>query len=203
MTQTRLPRVFIIEGIPGSSKNTLSRALLDVFHQDTNPVYYYPEEAVGFAYNHMYWPGITKIRLDLLEGALDFVEQELLSLPHAVFVFNRFHLSLSATLDDSPHDPQVAARYEQIIDRLRRLNVLVLLLELEKWKLASVLHPERVGRELVWKLFLNRRVEESPYTTPQELYAAQQEQLNLFVREQGLPYQSGTLSKLLGIVASL
>lgn len=53
------------------------------------------------------------------------------------------------------------------------MSVLVLLPQLEKRKIGSVLHPERVRRELVWKLFLTRRLEESPFETPKELYTAQ------------------------------
>jgi hypothetical protein len=82
------------------------------------------------------------------------------------------------------------------------MSVLVLLLELEQWKLDSVLHPERVRRELAWKLFLSRRLRESPHKTYQELYKAQQEQYKGLVQGQGLPYQAGTLAELLGFVAS-
>ena len=78
---------------------------------------------------------------------------------------------------ESSPNAGVQERFSRIIDRLRLLNVLVLLLQLEKWKIASVLHPERVKRDIAWKLFLTRRMRESPYNTPQELYTMQQQQL--------------------------
>jgi hypothetical protein len=57
-------------------------------------------------------------------------------------------------------------------------------------------------RDIAWKLFLTRRMRESPYNTPQELYTMQQQQLLWLVQEQGLPYRSVTLGELLGFVAS-
>jgi len=101
MAQTRLPHIFIIEGIPGSGKDTLTTTLLELLHKDARPVYHYPEEALGFPYTHWYWPGITKARLSLMESALDFVEEESRRHPGAVFVFNRFHLSLCISLNES------------------------------------------------------------------------------------------------------
>jgi thymidylate kinase len=52
MARTRLPHIFIIEGIPGSGKNTLTTTLVELLHKDARPVYHYPEEALGFSYTH-------------------------------------------------------------------------------------------------------------------------------------------------------
>jgi hypothetical protein len=71
-----------------------------------------------------------------MESALDFVEEESRRHLGAVFVFNRFHLSLRISLNESSPDAGVQERFSRIIDRLRLLNVLVLLLQLEKWKIA-------------------------------------------------------------------
>jgi hypothetical protein len=149
MTKSKRTQLYIIEGIPGSGKNLLADALLRVLHQDTRPVYYYPEEAVGFSYNHMYWPGITDLRLSLMEKAISFIQEESKRHPEAKFVFNRFHLSLGVSLKESLFHPNYAARYERILRRLRSLSVQVLLLELEMRKIKSALHPERAVRRFI------------------------------------------------------
>src|SRR5215211_4394354 len=93
MIQEKLPRLYIIEGIPGSGKDTLVRTVLHVLHSETRPVYYYPEEVLSFSYGQVFWPGITNVRLSIMEAALNFVEEEILRQPESVFVFIRFHLS--------------------------------------------------------------------------------------------------------------
>ena len=118
---THSPRVYIIEGIPGSGKDTLADKLLSVLHQDRHPVYYYPEESVGWSYNHFYWPGITPLRLSIMETALDFIEEEAALHPRPVFVFNRFYLSMGVFLEDHPHETKADSRYQEILKRLQSL----------------------------------------------------------------------------------
>lgn len=57
---------------------------------------------------------------------------------------------------------------------------------------------ENGGRSLAWKLFLHKALEESAYATLHELFAAQQEKYIQIATEQALPFQTGTLSELLG-----
>jgi hypothetical protein len=64
--------VYIIEGITGAGKDTICNRLLELLYSDTRPVYYFPKETVGFYYHQIFWPGITGIRLSLMEQALDF-----------------------------------------------------------------------------------------------------------------------------------
>lgn len=64
--------VYIIEGITGAGKDTICNRLLELLYSDTRPVYYFPKETVGFYYHQIFCPGITGIRLSLMEQALDF-----------------------------------------------------------------------------------------------------------------------------------
>ena len=56
MTRARLPRIFIIEGITGAGKDSSCTELLELLHANTRPVYYFPEEPVGFYYHQIFWP---------------------------------------------------------------------------------------------------------------------------------------------------
>jgi len=150
----------------------------------------------------VFWPGIVPVRFSLLEAALDFVEAESARLPGDSFIFNRFHLTLGITMAQEGKASDFHSRYERLINRLKHLDILVFLLQLKEHEIAAKLHLEWAQEELVWKLFLERRLTETPYDTVQELFTAQQELLNRLIKEQGLPYQTGTLEELLGFVAS-
>jgi thymidylate kinase len=198
MLENSPPRIFIIEGIPGSGKDTLVQTLLHVLHQETRPVYYYPEESVAFSYQQVFWPNITQVRLSIMEAALNFVEEESLNRPDAVFVFNRFHLSTAvATLSSVGKDQEVNRRYGQLIKKLHSMSVLVLLLTLEERRMDKLYHRERMGHDKVWEEFLERVIESTPHNSLKELYTTQQERFLQLVREQGLPYHAGTLPELL------
>lgn len=197
MTEPHSPDIYIVEGITGSGKDTFCETFLQILHVDTEPVYYFPEEVVGFHYNTVLWPEITSVRLSLMEQALDFVEEESHRTPGATFVFNRFHLSLRGSVSPIPDNIDFDWRYARLVERLRPMDVQVLILELKPEEIESRLHPERAKEALTWKLFLHKTLEESAYSTLHELFAAQQEKYIQYALEQGLPFQVGPLPELL------
>jgi thymidylate kinase len=198
MLQDSPPRLYIIEGIPGSGKDTLVRTLQHALHSETRPVYYYPEEAVAFSYGQVFWPNITNVRLSIMETALDFVEKEFLRTPGSLFVFNRFHLSTAVAIQSSiDKDQEVTARYQKIIERLHSVPVLVLLLTLEERRVTRLTHQERLGHDFVWQDFLARVTHETPHQTLEEFYSNQQEQFLGLAKEQALPYRTGSLPELI------
>jgi thymidylate kinase len=197
MIQDSPPRIYIIEGIPGSGKDTLVRTLLHVLRQESRPVYYYPEESVAFSYNQVFWPGITNLRLAIMDSALDFIEEESLRSPDSVFVFNRFHLSTAvATQTRVGKHKEVTRRYERLIERLHTMSVLVLLLTLDEKRMDKLIHQERMGRNKAWEVFLDRLQTTTPDHSLRVLYTTQQARFQRLVKEQGLPYYQGSLPEL-------
>jgi hypothetical protein len=167
-------------------------------HSETRPVYYYPEESVAFSYEQVFWPSITRVRLSIMETALNFCEEESLRTPDSVFVFNRFHLSTAvATLSSVGKDQEATRRYDQLIQRLRSMRVLVLLLTLEERRVDRLTHQERLGHDFIWQDFLNRITTETSFGTLKELYSNQQERFLQIAKEQALPFRAGSLPDLL------
>jgi thymidylate kinase len=198
MLEDSPPKVLIIEGIPGSGKDTLVQTLLHVLHHETRPVYHYPEETMGFSYGQVFWPGITDLRLSIMETALSFIQQESLRSSDSVFVFNRFHLSTAcATQTTVGKNEQVTRRYERVIERLHQMRVMVLLLTLDETRMTRLTHQERLGHDWVWQVFLQRVTESTPHNSLMEYFLAQQAQFLELAQHQALPYRQGTLPELL------
>jgi hypothetical protein len=197
MLQDSPPRIYIIDGIPGSGKDTLVRTLLHVLHSESRPVYYYPEECMAFSYGQVFWPGITNVRLTIMEAALDFIQEESLRSPDVVFVFNRFHLSTAvATHTSIGQDREATARYDRLVERLHSLRVLVLLLTLDESRMTRLTHQERLGHDWVWQDFLARVTADTPHNSLMELYIYQQERFLQLAEKQALPYRAGSLPEL-------
>jgi len=198
MLQNTPHRIYIIEGIPGSGKDTLVRTLLDVLHSESRPIYYYPEETMGFSYGQVFWPNITQVRLSIMEAALDFVEQEALRTPEASFVFNRFHLSTAVAARSSiGKDQEATDRYSKLLEKLHTMPVLVLLLTLDETRMTRLTHQERLGHDWVWQDFLQKVTEDTPHNSLMEQYISQQTRFLELAKKQALPYHKGSLPELL------
>ncbi len=179
------PRIYIVEGIPGSGKDTYARDLLRRLGRDRQPVYYYPEDALLRSWLHLELPGTDELAITLMERLVERVEDELALCPAVVFVFNRFHLSFALT----SHTPGLDDRYHALVERLRRLDVLVIISVLRPPELWRVRHPEREREQLAWRFFRQRRLAQLGATSPEAVYAEQQVRFLHLAGEQGLPYQ--------------
>jgi hypothetical protein len=137
--------------------------LLHVLHTRPAPSTTLAEEFVAFSYNQVFWPNITQTHPTLMESALDFVEEESLRRADAVFVFNRFHLSVAvATLSTVGRDEEVTYRYEQL-KKASLSECSYPVPDTEKKRMDALYHQERLEEIDVWEVFLNRLTTDIPY----------------------------------------
>jgi len=182
-------RIFIIEGVAGSGKSTLQQLLQE--RLSGKLIYSFSEEELLFSWKHAWIKGIDRLRLDLMDAFLTYMEGILNSNPKAVFILDRFHLSFYyiETMHLKKHslDSALEKRYAAIIRRLQKLpvHVYIPLLKPGQIELRSV-HAER--KDKTWQLHLKRRLETSGHATLTELYVATQDFLLDLAEKQGIPY---------------
>ena len=177
-------RIHILEGIPGAGKNVAVEIMCRQYHSDTSPVYRFDEELLLFSWRHNNVPGIEHVRLKLMDTMLDYARTELNGNPEAIFIFTRFHISFLVL----GKTDALAHPYSHLLNKLRRLPVLVTIPILQRPEITQrASHIERT--DSAWRLYLQRRLAETGYTSLEELFAAQQEQIIELVVKQGLPHR--------------
>lgn len=177
-------RLRIIEGIPGSGKDTLQRRMLTELRGESRPVYVFSEDALLFSWKHYRVPDIDVIRLGLMERLLAFVRAEMRDEPESIFIFNRFHISFALLNRSAGLEEQ----YERVVSTLRDLDAHVIVPVLGQDEMAArVRHLEREQQERVWRVFRERRAAESNICI-EELYTIQQQRILALLQQQGIPY---------------
>lgn len=174
-------RVLIIEGIAGSGKDTLQEQLRQKL--TGNLVYSFSEDELLFSWRHAWIPGIQKTRFEYMGRLLDYCEQTLKENPDAIFIFNRFHISL-VTTNTTFEKP---AGYEKLIERLRKLPSHIYFTVVDKDKIEErVSHKER--KDPLWEWHKQKRLESRGYSTLGELYSDEQDVILKMLKEQKIPY---------------
>jgi hypothetical protein len=176
------PRIYIVEGVPGSGKDTITEALGE--HLADRVCYSYSEAAVLCDWQHYWLADIDHIRMDLAESLVRYVRQVIDEVSDATFIFNRFHLSIKVL--SHPFRPD--DRYERLIADLAELPVKVLVPILQRAEIERrAAHVERTS--LAWQRHLRLRLGVSPFDSIAEVYWAQQQEFIALAESHGLPYQ--------------
>jgi hypothetical protein len=181
ITRYTKAKVIIIEGVPGAGKTTLQKRLRQGARGRFVSVF--PEEALLFGWVHAWLPGIDAIRMSLMHRMIDHIEHSLAESPELSFVLNRFHISyfIFATAPDM-------AAYDLLLERLRGLDVLVLVPQISPAAIAErAVHIERV--DPLWQAHLNKRLENSGCRDIAAMYTQEQKKVRQLLKTQHLPYE--------------
>ena len=180
--------VYIVEGVAGSGKDTLTSQLLDWLRPAERHVQAFPEEAVLASWLHYFVPGIHESRLDLTGRLLDHVEASLEREPDTVFVFNRFHVSHAVWRAEMQAPTELERRHEALVARFSKLPVLILQTVVEPSNAETrTSHLER--EEVAWHRFLERRLETHAQASVGASYLEQQDAMTRILERDRLPYR--------------
>jgi thymidylate kinase len=140
-------RVFIVEGISGSGKDTFQRYLKSQLRG--RDVYEYSEGEVLLSWNQRPIKDIFRMQIRLMRNFLDYVAVTLERDDKAVFLLNRFHLS-TYTMGVT-EQPKLEREYNIVLKKLRTLPTHVFILQLMEGEIESrSSHPERGA---AWRRF--------------------------------------------------
>ena len=176
-------KLIILEGVPGSGKNTIQDHLIERFSGKL--IYQFGEREMLFSWKHGWIPDIDQMRLNFYENFLSYCEDIIQKDSNALFLVNRFHISykLYTKLDDE----QSQKRYVNILERIKNLrpHIIVPLLEKEHVEKRTS-HIERV--DPIWQQHLQKRLEQHGFTNLHDMYTAEQEKIKKMLAEQAISY---------------
>jgi len=177
-------KIFIVEGITGSGKDTLIKHLREKLSHKL--IYDYSEEDLLANWKHFWINDIHSIRLYFMEQFLEYCETIIKNNCNAVFILNRFHLSYAVFTHLS--DKKSHKRYRAIVEKLLHLASCVYIAVLDEQLIESRSnHIERV--DPLWKIHLQKRLATSGFSTLKDLYSSDQRKIISLAQEQGLPYE--------------
>jgi thymidylate kinase len=175
-------RVFIIEGISGSGKDTFQTYLKEKL--EGRHLYDYSEGEVLHSWKHLQIEGILKLRVKFMKHFVNHIRDTVSRDENAVFLLNRFHLS--AYVSTIIQQPKLKREYDDIINVLRTLPVHVFILQLDENEIEKrSLHPERSS---AWQKHQQQIVKKEGFRDRLERYLWQQRLILEAAERQQIPY---------------
>jgi thymidylate kinase len=175
-------RILIIEGIPGSGKDTLQEYLKEKLKG--RDVYDYSEGELLHSWKHFPIEGILKLRVKFEKLFVKYLKDIVSRDENAVFLLNRFHLSTYSSI--IIRQPELEREYHEVINVLRTLPVHVFILQLDKNQIEKrSLHSERSS---VWRKVQQQMITKDGFRNRLEKYVSQQRLIIETARRQRIPY---------------
>lgn len=133
-------RVLIIEGISGAGKDTFQRYLKSKLHDRI--VYDYSEGELLLSWNQRPIKDICRLQVRLMKSFVDYMANTIRNDDKAVFLLNRFHLSMYTM--SVIQQPDLESAYNRVLKKLRTLPAHIFILQLMESEIeARSSHPER------------------------------------------------------------
>lgn len=184
MDLVRENRIFIIEGVAGSGKDTFVNILKKQLGEKGCLVYDFSEGELLFSWKHFWIKGIDILKIKYLHSLLDYCEELIKDNPKTTIIFNRFHITYPLV---SKYNKEAKLLYDRLINRLQNLPVHIFIGILTKEDIEKrASHSER--KDKIWGLHQQKRLKFKKVDSLLELYTKEQEEIFKMVQKQGIPY---------------
>ncbi len=177
-------RVIILEGIAGSGKTTLMEYLKQQFKVPR--LYIYLEQELLLGWKHIHIPHVSALRIQFMNLFLDELEKNLEQKEDAIFILERFHLSMKIL--EWEFENNFDTEYQKIVDRIKKLPVYILIAGLKNDEIKERMHHRERSRQ--WREYCEEKLELRGFGSLEAVSIAQQEAFFQAAEEQGIPYSS-------------
>lgn len=177
-------RVIILEGIAGSGKSTLVEYLKQQFKAPR--VYVYLEQELLLGWKHVHIPHVSALRIEFINLFLDELEKNLEQRKDAIFILERFHLSMKIL--EWEFEKDFDTEYQKIVERIKKLPVHILIAELKDDEIKERMHHRERSRQ--WREYCEEKLVLRGFGNLESVSIAQQEAFFQAAQEQGIPFSS-------------
>ena len=177
-------RVIIVEGIAGSGKTTLMEYLIQQFKVPR--VYVYLEQELMLGWKHIHIPHVSALRIEFMNLFLDELEKNLEQKKDAIFILERFHLSMKIL--EWEFEKDFDAEYQKIVERIKKLPVHMLIAELKEVEIRDRMHHRERSRQ--WREYCEEKLVLRGFRDLESVSISQQKAFFQAAQEQGIPYST-------------